>query len=68
MIHSPGSEPACPHVPAPQIMAQLLALGNFPSYIKTVIYSWPGGNLGTYPVAQTKGATQRIVIDNTALV
>jgi len=38
------------------IMAQLLALGNFPSYIKTVIYSWPGGNLGTYPVAQTKGA------------
>lgn len=55
-------------MPAPQIMAQLLALGNFPSYIKTVIYSWPGGNLGTYPVAQTKGATQRIVIDNTALV
>jgi len=36
-----------------KIMAQLIALGNFPSYIKTVIYSWPGGSLASYPSAQT---------------
>jgi hypothetical protein len=42
-------------------MAQLMALGNFPSYIKTVIYSWPGGSLASYPSAQTICAPRLVV-------
>eukprot|EP00192_Tetraselmis_astigmatica_P009321 CAMPEP_0117655888 /NCGR_PEP_ID=MMETSP0804-20121206/4515_1 /TAXON_ID=1074897 /ORGANISM="Tetraselmis astigmatica, Strain CCMP880" /LENGTH=881 /DNA_ID=CAMNT_0005462261 /DNA_START=165 /DNA_END=2810 /DNA_ORIENTATION=- len=39
-----------------KILAQLLALGNFPSYLKPFIYSWPAGDLMGFAGAQTHGA------------
>mmetsp|Transcript_11242 Transcript_11242/g.31889 ORF Transcript_11242/g.31889 Transcript_11242/m.31889 type:complete len:864 (+) Transcript_11242:160-2751(+) len=39
-----------------KLLAQLLALGNFPSYLKPFIYSWPAGDLMGFAGAQTHGA------------
>ena len=38
-----------------QILAQMLALGNFPAYLKPFIYSWPGGSLLKFGQAQIHG-------------
>ncbi|CAD7695817.1 unnamed protein product [Ostreobium quekettii] len=33
---------------AVRILGQLMALGNFPTYIKPIVFSWPGGNYFSY--------------------
>jgi len=52
---------------AVRILSQLLALGNFPPYIKPVVFSWPAGKITSFASAQTTGceseATRRDLVE-----
>eukprot|EP00325_Prymnesiales_sp_UTEX-LB-985_P007976 CAMPEP_0174702142 /NCGR_PEP_ID=MMETSP1094-20130205/6526_1 /TAXON_ID=156173 /ORGANISM="Chrysochromulina brevifilum, Strain UTEX LB 985" /LENGTH=449 /DNA_ID=CAMNT_0015899879 /DNA_START=86 /DNA_END=1435 /DNA_ORIENTATION=- len=47
-------------------LAQLLALGSFPSYIKPFIFAWPNGRELSYPLAANLAETERMQKDMTS--